>query len=434
MTVLHRFFFPVLLLLLLVQAPALQASETVLLPADSPLFAVEILQEGESIEDPDDPQNPLESERGVTQEERGAVEQALAWWTQVLGPQAVSSQPAHIVLLGSEEPDNAAAAPTGFHADGQAYLAAALEKDIWPDSELPLAIIYIGEADWNDDPLTMLPQNKDSFHLSATIVHELAHALGMSASITSPDQDSDQDPDPDSGEQETTGPYSFDSDCISLWTEGLRDAFDNPAEPGMEIEVGSGKDENKFILANSGSFSGAYFTGAHVQEVLDGAELSFPEAGAESIGEDSAFTDTVPGLPVNGMEDGPELSHIELQNGLLSHQNWRNWTTLMEAELAAMQDLGLTIDRKRFFGSSIYASGTEDARRPVENSNPYYARENGQWVTGKPSETPLGIGLHVYGSYNDVTQAADLLTIGEQARGMCGKGLCPLSRIPGEVA
>ena len=95
----------------------------------------------------------------------------------------------------------------------------------------------------------------------------------------------------------------------------------------------------------------------------------------------------------------------------------------MEAELAALQDVGLKFDRKQLFGYSIYASGSEDKLNEFTNTNGYYARENGQWLVGTPNETRLGIGLHIYGSYNKVTQAADILTVGEDAVGIRVEGV-----------
>ncbi len=91
---------------------------------------------------------------------------------------------------------------------------------------------------------------------------------------------------------------------------------------------------------------------------------------------DDADAPAVQGLPLNGYEDSegtvPELSHIELQNVNMSHQNYRNWCSFTEAELALMQDLGYNIDRGAYFGKSIYNSGTVDED---ENIN-YFTYDN----------------------------------------------------------
>ena len=103
-------------------------------------------------------------------------------------------------------------------------------------------------------------------------------------------------------------------------------------------------------------YSGMYFKGKHVDQVLDGAELAWP---VDVWGQFERPTEKVPGLPINGYEgidysDEPfyEGSHIELQNGVMSHQMYRNWNVLMEAELALLQDIGFNFDRKRFYGYS----------------------------------------------------------------------------------
>lgn len=412
MTVFARLVLAFLLpLLFLVQTLPGQTCATQM-SADDSLFTVEILHDGQSltIANPDDPDDPLTltGQRELSEGELAAVQQGLGWWSQVLGPDAANSEQLPIVLFGSLESMNAGASPMILGDEsGKTFLAAALADNVWPDADLPLAYIYIGVAGWYTGPLTMLPENGADFHLTATIVHELVHALGMSADIPAAEEESGV----------------FFSEPLGLWTAGLRDAFDNPAHAGMEIVLDGNPDPDKFVLDGDSFFSGAYFIGEHVLDVISDAVetnggLAFPEDGF------SSYDGVVPGLPVNGSEGGiPELSHVELQNSLLSHQNWRNWATLMEAEYALLQDLGLSLDRKRFFGSSIYASGTADERRDVVNTRPFYARENGQWITGKPSTTPFGIGLHVYGSYNNITQQADLLTIGEQAVAMRIEGV-----------
>ena len=151
-----------------------------------------------------------------------------------------------------------------------------------------------------------------------------------------------------------------------------------------------------------GTNCGAYFTGKNVNDVLttDGklAKIAWPNGSS---------VEGVYGLPLNGYEgDDPELSHIELQNSLMSHQGYRNWCSFMEAELALMQDLGYDIDRSKYFGKSIYNSGTEDNYFTYTNNN------------GFNSNQMHGIGLHVYGSYVDVTQKADINAAGDYGIGI----------------
>ena len=156
-----------------------------------------------------------------------------------------------------------------------------------------------------------------------------------------------------------------------------------------------------------GSQGGVSFTGKNVRDVLtvDGkvAEIA-PANGVPGV--------TVKGgLPINCYEgddegDEPELSHIELQNSLMSHQGYRNWCTYMEAELALLQDLGYDIDRSKYFGKSIYNSGTEDEHFGTINSK--------DWSSSQRQ----AIGLHVYGSYVDVEQKGSINASGNYSMGI----------------
>lgn len=265
--------------------------------------------------------------------------------------------------------------------------------------------------------------------LTSTLIHELSHAMGIGAfNIDNKDQDIDSGI---YGHIVTTGATP------SLFEQGLRDLYGNSVTAGMEIRsdrtVETDERHKYFVIQDQSigdylnSYNGAYFTGEHVNEVLNGALISSPS--------DSKYKYTVAGLPVNGLEfsyktdeDGNtvtdasgnhileaivDFSHIELQNGQMSHQQYRNWNILMEAELAVLQDAGVKLDRRNMFGYSVYNSGEEGNKRKFVNNNPYFARtSDGQWLEGQSNATAYGIGLHVYGSYNDLKQQAPILSSG----------------------
>lgn len=183
------------------------------------------------------------------------------------------------------------------------------------------------------------------------------------------------------------------------------DQASDPSEGEEGDDEGSSALNNQQLTGYVGSQGGVYFTGKNVREVLttDGelAELTV----ADGI---NSYT-VKGGLPLNcyeGDNPAPDLSHIELQNSLMSHQNYRNWCTFMEAELALLQDLGYDVDRSKYFGKSIYNSGVENDRFSVINTK------------GFNSSQRHGIGLHVYGSYVDVAQQADINAAGNYSMGV----------------
>ena len=332
------------------------------------------------------------------------------YWSAMLEPYAKGTAVLDIALLA--EKDNNASASSSPVEDGpfagQTELTATLNgwKPEEGESVANLELNHASHQDgWFTGDMEALPQNANQADLASTMLHEMAHALGLGVA---PNNEG--------------GRSSFES-APSLWTEGLRDIHGNQAFPGMTIVTESEAEalmeqgvsrSDLFITLDKedelGRQAGVGFTGTNVAEVLNGARLAYADGGpvlAENY------------LPVNAWEgDEAELSHIELQNSLMSHQNYRNWNTLMEAELAALQDVGLKLDRRDWYGYSIYHSGTEDNPYVFVNKNPYYARENGAWVEGAPSLTPWGMGLHIYGSHTNVTQAADLLTKGNFGTGI----------------
>lgn len=279
--------------------------------------------------------------------------------------------------------------------------------------------IWPRNTGWDASDVGNLSRNIDTQSMSSVIVHELFHALGMAVNhyrfIT------------EDGEIGYKIGVDDDANYANKYTMHIYDVYGRQAHVGDEI-VYINTAEKERITPEAGKFymylsdgydskgnakhtydSGCYFSGTNVNNVLtigsDHAQLYFPV--------DSNIK--VPGLPLNGDEGYPELSHIELQNSFLSHQYFRNWSVPMEAELAMMQDLGYDIDRRNFFGFSVYNDGLT-----ITNDKGYFARNEAgtAYLDGQANKQDWGVGLHVYGQKNNITQTGKIMADGDYAIGI----------------
>ena len=427
---------------LLASAVAIAAENiTVNAPNGNPFLTVKVFAPGETSSEWGGEGET--AERELTDTEVGLIASGVGYWGAVLQDGLKNTAPAVVEFVPTADHTGNASAlsmPTG--TDGNTWLSAALLQNAFSYSTNGASAIIVLElpmdpgVGWYTGSLHTLAQNGDEPHLAGVLIHELTHALGVATNLSSDQTISE------SGiwyDNDTFIPFLETRfyEAPSAWIDGLRDVDGDRASPGMTIsfeDTGS-HDEFNMPVPPAGEIgaNGVYFTGEHVSEVIQDALIAYPNNGSDY---------RVNGIPVVGWEITPiseedwilypELSHLELQNSLLSHQYWRNWTVPMEAELAVMQDLGFGLDRRDWFGYSIYQSGeSEENRRVFYNPNPYYDRNDAGdgWIVGKPNDNAWGIGLHVYGSYNDVTQAADLLSTGTYGTGIRLEGSGNVLRI-----
>lgn len=306
---------------------------------------------------------------------RNALINEAQYWAEAIAPGLSNSSAVPIGVLGTDQ-DGASAQSYYITDPGHSdytQLGAALLRDWRTDPEFEGVIrigtwpSYYGSSIddpryYDYSPATHLPQNGNKILLSTVMLHEIAHALGLGSSAFA---------------------GTAFADVVPLYDKYLYDANGNVAKPGQRISTT--QEAGIFYLPADGK---AFFKGPNVMEVLDGAlPAGIPINGWEGMG--------ASGQPL------AELSHIELRNSLMSHQNYRNYGTFMEAELALMQDIGYTIDRSQYYGRSIYNDNLT-----INNT------------VGFNGSGTAGVGLHVYGTHNTITQSADL-----RSRGSGGIGI-----------
>lgn len=284
----------------------------------------------------------------VSAADQGALLEAGAWLGELFGTPAT----APTVIAAANPFVTYASGGAWFDDNGRPAMALSWTEGL--SSSQPSGSVYLGPApgaSYDYSPLAVLPAHALGSSRISTILHELAHSAGMAII--------------------ETGDYlGFECPngwCHTAFTEKL--TFNgNPIKAGSSL---SGLVSFDSMPANLQTelnkvrwylgYSGIGFQGKNVREVIgEETVMYFPDEVTDSEDAVQKAISVTGAIPVLGAEMGNlDFSHLELQNGLFSHQSWRNWGTFMEAELAMLQDLGYQLDRKRFFGTSIYASGIE---------------------------------------------------------------------------
>ena len=254
--------------------------------------------------------------------------------------------------------------------------------------------------------------------LNVVMMHELMHSLGVTSAVNAYKENSGDKTDYFS--ESKSAPLSIFDANLRVYNGDMGKPFNKNLEivPKSGMAVGKGKEFD--IVKNS-----PYFVGDSVIKVLGGN--SNYEESKQAIIDNGGFINysayykddkrpKVYGLPIHpydGEDDEIELdlSHIELRNSYMSHQEYRNWSIPMEVELAVLKDVGYDIDLRRHFGKSYYLNNVTDTFTTG------YSEWDGSSYTGTPSTVTQGVGLHIYGNNNNISQASDILTNGEGSIG-----------------
>ena len=275
-----------------------------------------------------------------------------------------------------------------------------------------------------------------------SVQHELGHALGIISNAgkkaADPKNSYFSEPEIDAG-----GKINKDkSEKLAIWDKYLRiDNNNNIIAPdrGMIVisdktqkaeDYGVNKDYVFDISRNAPYFAGPktmqIVSGVSDEEIKGKTEEQIIEYCQEKIKKNGGiihYSDTytesgtkeatkVNGLPIHPFDepDSIDLSHTELRNSYMSHQNFRNWTTFMEAELSSLADIGYDIDLKQYFGKSFYL---DKITADVDTSN----------FATRDFTKDYAIGVHVYGEKNNITQVGYISATGSGSFGVRVDGI-----------
>ncbi len=340
------------------------------------VFTMRILEAGDSYVSDD---KIKKADWSFTATQRTNIETAARLYAEMLGKGSLQTSPVMVRVVGAYDPQD----PTNAFAGPEGLVKYNGTDIVWPYTTAQINGVDITtDKDWKGfaaavtinqgnsraaEKLSQLPPDNS---LLVTVYHELGHAMGILS---------------------VAGDSKGAVDNMSLFDTHLRDANGLQLAMGLKFNTTNKEDaktKGEFYVGQ-GAQSGVTFHGIHVDEVTNGL-----------------------GIAINGWELGDEgksieLSHTELERSQMSHQNYRDYSNFTEAELALLQDIGYNIDRKNYYGRTIFTDGNT-----LTNTQGFFARSDGEYLEGVPNTATLGVGLHIYGKNNNITQAADLLADG----------------------
>lgn len=334
--------------------------------SDDVVFELRYFNVGDGPFDGDD-QPDVVSTFNLSAEQRTAIERGVAYWAERLLPTGTPAEPI-IVNVGTTDDVNAYCGMRGLYWDGTLGIWRAGAEQVLIDghpmieeawvSDCHMAMM-IGLMDFVYDEFGQTSIG-EGIPLEAAVIHEFGHGLGL----------------------------------LQVGD------FDNPATRYMQLVTYTDPTEPT-----------AFFIGAGATKIYGDVDL-----GAGRTPRD---------VPLNyeltdegGMID---IGHLYVGNALFTHFLYRNYTGFMEVELAILDDIGYGIDLRNFFGRSIYTDGNTFVNDRGYSNNWDGARYT--YDVGDGCNTAsYGLGLHVFGSDNHITQTADILTSGHAGMGIRSDG------------